>query len=83
MVSSMLPDEVETHHLQVQYGHDSYPYCLQQAEESQPALYKILDDNVANPFGAYCRNGTVSISVPPMRSMYIATPINWMPTTSQ
>ena len=26
-----------------------------QAEESQPALYKILDDNVVNPFGSCSR----------------------------
>ena len=37
MVSSMLPDEVEnSHHLQVQYGHDSYPAALR-AGGGEPA----------------------------------------------
>ncbi len=47
---------------------------------SQSALYKILDDNVANPLARVPGVGTVSISgAPNVRLMYIATPINWMP----
>ncbi len=40
-----------------------------QAEESQPALYKILDDNVVNPLARVPGVGTVSISGAPKREV--------------
>ena len=42
-----------------------------QAEESQPALYKILDDNVANPLARVPGVGTVSISGAPKREVNV------------
>ena len=64
MVSSMLPDEVETPII-FKFSTDMIPILLLsvQAEESQPALYKILDDNVANPLARVPGVCTVSIPV--------------------
>ena len=42
-----------------------------QAEESQPALYKILDDNVVNPLARVPGVGTVSIAGAPKREVNI------------
>ena len=87
MVSSMLPDEVETPII-FKFSTDMIPILLLsvQAEESQPALYKILDDNVANPLARVPGVGTVSIfGCPPKRevNVYCDPQINWMPTASQ
>ena len=41
------------------------------ANESMPALYKILDDKVANPLNRILGVGTVSISGIPKRQIYI------------
>ena len=42
-----------------------------QADESQSALYKILDDNVVNPLARIPGVGTVSISGAPQREVNI------------
>ncbi len=72
MVSSMLPDEVETPII-FKFSTDMIPILLLsvQAEESQPALYKILDDNVANPLARVPGVGTVSISGAPKREVNV------------
>ena len=47
-------------------------YCFSvQAEESQSALYKILDDNVVNPLARIPGVGTVSISGAPKREIQV------------
>ena len=68
MVSSQLPDEVETPII-FKFSTDMIPILLLsvQAEESQPALYKILDDNIVNPLARVPGVGTVSISGAPKR----------------
>ena len=49
-----------------------------QANESQAALLKILDDRVVNPLARIPGVGTVSISgAPGVRFRYTATPISW------
>ena len=72
MVSSQLPDEVETPII-FKFSTDMIPILLLsvQAEESQPALYKILDDNVANPLARVPGVGTVSISGAPKREINV------------
>ena len=59
MVSSELPDEVNTPII-FKFSTDMIPILLLsvQAEESQPALYKILDDNVVNPLARVPGVGT-------------------------
>ena len=72
MVSSALPDEAQTPIL-FKFSTDMVPILLLsvQAEESQQALYKILDDNVANPLARIDGVGTVSISGAPQREINI------------
>ena len=72
MVSSALPDEAQTPIL-FKFSTDMVPIMLLsvQAEESQQALYKILDDNVANPLARIDGVGTVSISGAPQREINI------------
>ena len=72
MVSSMLPDEVNTPII-FKFSTDMIPILLLsvQAEESQPALYKILDDAVANPLARVPGVGTVSIVGAPRREINI------------
>lgn len=72
MVSSMLPDEVETPVI-FKFSTDMIPILLLsvQAEESQPALYKILDDNVVNPLARVPGVGTVSIGGAPKREVNV------------
>ena len=72
MVSSELPDEVSTPII-FKFSTDMIPILLLsvQAEESQSALYKILDDNVVNPLARIPGVGTVSISGAPQREINI------------
>ena len=72
MVSSQLPDEVSTPII-FKFSTDMIPILLLsvQAEESQSALYKILDDNVANPLARIPGVGTVSISGAPQREINV------------
>jgi HAE1 family hydrophobic/amphiphilic exporter-1 len=72
MVNSALPDEVETPVI-FKFSTDMIPIVLLsvQANESQAALYKILDDVVANPLGRIPGVGTVSISGAPKREIQV------------
>ncbi len=72
MVVDNLPDEVQTPIL-FKFSTDMIPILLLsvEAEESQSALYKILDDNVANPLARIDGVGTVSISGAPEREINI------------
>ena len=72
MVSSNLPDEVSTPII-FKFSTDMIPILLLsvQADESQSALYKILDDNVVNPLARIPGVGTVSISGAPQREVNI------------
>lgn len=76
MVSSMLPDESNTPII-FKFSTDMIPIVILsvQADESQNALYKILDDNVANPLAVL----TVWEPYPfPVRRSVKSTSI-WMP----
>lgn len=72
MVSSQLPDGVTTPVI-FKFSTDMIPILLLsvQADESQPALYKILDDGVVNPLARIPGVGTVSISGAPKREVYV------------
>ncbi|MDR0961167.1 MAG: efflux RND transporter permease subunit, partial [Mediterranea sp.] len=72
MASSVLPDEAQTPII-FKFSTDMIPIVLLsvQAEESRPALYKILDDGVANPLARIPGVGTVSISGAPKRQIQI------------
>ena len=72
MVSSSLPDDANTPIL-FKFSTDMIPIMLLsvQADESQKALYKILDDGVANPLARIDGVGTVSISGAPEREINV------------
>lgn len=72
MISSNLPDDAETPII-FKFSTDMIPIVLLsvQAEESQSALYKILDDNVVNPLARIPGVGTVSISGAPQREIQV------------
>ncbi|NDV60490.1 efflux RND transporter permease subunit [Bacteroides sp. 519] len=72
MVTSVLPDDAETPII-FKFSTDMIPIIMLsvQAEESQAALYKILDDNVANPLARIPGVGTVSISGAPKREIQV------------
>ncbi len=72
MVSSQLPDDVNTPII-FKFSTDMIPIILlsAQADDSQPALYKILDDNIVNPLARIPGVGTVSISGAPKREIYV------------
>ncbi|MBD5348817.1 MAG: efflux RND transporter permease subunit [Bacteroides sp.] len=72
MVSSQLPDDVNNPII-FKFSTDMIPICLLsvQASESMPGLYKILDDNVANPLARVDGVGTVSISGAPKREVHV------------
>ncbi len=72
MVSSALPDNVQTPIL-FKFSTDMIPIMMLsvQAEESRQALYKILDDGVANPLARIDGVGTVSIAGAPKREINI------------
>lgn len=72
MVSSHLPDAVETPVI-FKFSTDMIPIVLLsvQADESQAALYKILDDRVVNPLARIPGVGTVSIAGAPQREIQV------------
>ena len=72
MVSSELPDDVENPII-FKFSTDMIPIVLLsvQANESQSALYKILDDRVVNPLARIPGVGTVSISGAPQREIQV------------
>ena len=72
MVSSALPEEAQTPIL-FKFSTDMIPILMLsvQAQESQKALYKILDENVANPIARIDGVGTVSIAGAPEREINI------------
>lgn len=72
MVKSALPDDSESPII-FKFSTDMIPIVLLsvQAEQSLPALYKILDDGVANPLARIGGVGTVSISGAPQREIQI------------
>lgn len=72
MVSSILPDDAETPII-FKFSTDMIPIVLLsvQANESQSALYKILDDRVVNPLARIPGVGTVSISGAPRREIQV------------
>ncbi|MBR2360206.1 MAG: efflux RND transporter permease subunit [Bacteroidaceae bacterium] len=72
MVASALPDEVNNPII-FKFSTDMMPILLLsvQAEESQAALYKILDDNVANPLARIPGVGTVAIAGAPQREVNV------------
>ena len=72
MVTSALPDEVNTPII-FKFSTDMIPILMLsvQADESQPALYKILDDAVVNPLARVPGVGTVSIAGAPQREINV------------
>ena len=72
MISSALPDDAETPII-FKFSTDMIPIIMLsvQAEESQAALYKILDDNVANPLARIPGVGSVSIAGAPKREIQV------------
>lgn len=83
MVSSMLPDEVETPII-FKFSTDMIPILLLsvQAEETSRLFTKYWMTTWRIPWRVCPVWVRCPFRVPPsVRSMYIATPINWMPTT--
>ncbi len=72
MIKSQLPDNAETPII-FKFSSDMIPILLLSVEagESQAALYKILDDNVANPLARIPGVGTVSITGAPKREIQV------------
>src|SRR5574344_148037 len=72
MISSSLPDACNTPII-FKFSTDMIPIVVLsvQAKESQSALYKILDENVANPLARIDGVGTVSISGAPKREINV------------
>ena len=72
MISQALPDGAGTPII-FKFSADMIPILVlsAQATDSQTALYKILDDNVANPIARVPGVGTVSISGAPQREIYV------------
>ncbi len=72
LISSSLPDNVETPVI-FKFSSDMIPILILsvQAEESQPALHKILDDGLSNPLARIPGVGTVSVSGAPKREIQV------------
>ena len=72
MVTSALPDECNTPFL-FKFTTDMIPIMMMsvQATQSMPALYKILDESVANPLARVDGVGTVSIVGAPKREVHV------------
>jgi HAE1 family hydrophobic/amphiphilic exporter-1 len=72
MVKSYLPDDAESPVI-FKFGTDDIPILMLSvtAEESTSALYKILDDKVANPIARVNGVGAVSISGTPVRELQV------------
>jgi len=71
-VQSALPDNVGTPII-FKFGTDDIPVLILSvtAEESTNALYKILDDKLANPLARISGVGAISISGTPLRELQI------------
>ncbi len=72
MISMQLPDDAQTPIL-FKFDTSMLPIMMLsvQAGESQSALYKILDENIANPLARIPGVGTVSIAGAPEREIYV------------
>ena len=72
MVESMLPDDSENPII-FKFSTDMIPILILSAEakESMAGLYKILDDDIANPLARVDGVGSVSISGAPKREIHI------------
>ncbi len=72
MVKSSLPDDSENPII-FKFSTDMIPICLLsvEAKESMAGLYKILDDNLANPLARVDGVGSVSITGAPKREIHI------------
>ena len=72
MVKSALPDDAENPII-FKFSTDMIPIVLlsAQAEESMPGLYKILDENVANPLARVNGVGSVSITGVAEREIHV------------
>ena len=72
MVTSALPDDVNNPII-FKFSTDMIPILMlsAQATDSQPALYKILDDVVADPLARVPGVGTVSIAGAPQREINV------------
>ncbi|MCH5237339.1 MAG: efflux RND transporter permease subunit [Muribaculaceae bacterium] len=72
MVESMLPDDAENPII-FKFSTDMIPIVILsvEAKESMAGLYKILDDNVANPLARVDGVGSVSISGAPKREIHV------------
>ena len=72
MISSYLPDDSNTPVI-FKFSSDMIPIALLsvQANESMPGLYKILDENVANPLARVDGVGSVSIAGAPKREVHV------------
>ncbi len=72
MVKSYLPDDAENPII-FKFSTDMMPIILLsvEAEESMPGLYKILDENVANPLARVDGVGSVSVTGAPKREIHI------------
>jgi len=72
MISSYLPDGAGNPVI-FKFSTDMIPIVLlsAQADKSMPGLYKILDENVANPLARVDGVGSVSIAGAPKRAIYV------------
>jgi HAE1 family hydrophobic/amphiphilic exporter-1 len=72
MVTSVLPDDAENPII-FKFGTEDIPILILSvtADESMDALYKILDDKVANPLARIKGVGAVSISGAPIREIQV------------
>lgn len=72
MVKKMLPDDVSDPVI-FKFDADMMPIMIlsAQAEQSVNGLYKILDENVANPLARISGVGSVSIGGAPEREVYV------------
>ena len=72
MVKSYLPDDAENPNI-YKFSTDMMPIILLsvEAKECMPGLYKILDENVANPLARVDGVGSVSVSGAPKREIHI------------
>ncbi len=72
MVTSILPDDAESPII-FKFGTENIPILILSvtANESMNALYKILDDKVANPLARIGGVGAVSISGTPIREIQV------------
>lgn len=72
IIQSSLPDDVGTPII-FKFGTDDIPVLILSvtAEESTNALYKILDDKVANPLARVSGVGAVSIAGTPIREVQV------------